>query len=163
MKPINGFTFGTFDSKNFDLEIERELTFTSPDNDVQLIEIDGVDGDLAVSRKRFKGTDFSFPCRLRLDASKSVEAQAQAISNGLKTQEGWKLLNFSGMPNTSYVAMFTDSYDVERTTKLFGKAVLKFRLKPYAYLRTGLVAKTTTAAATAIKGTNLGSRPSKPI
>ncbi|MCS5737610.1 hypothetical protein, partial [Herbiconiux daphne] len=145
------------------MEIERELKFTSPENDVDFIEIDGVDGDLAVSRKRFKGTEISFPCRLRLDASRNIENMSQQISNGLKLQTGWRLLNFSGMPNKSFVGMFTDAYDIERTTAMFGKTVLTFKLKPYAYLRTGLVAKNTTAAATPIRQVNAGTRPSKPI
>lgn len=123
-------------SEKFGLRVLNEMEYTSPEYDYSLIELSGVDGDLAIDNHRFKGTDISFPVTIRSDHR--VETSARKISSWLKSRQGWSDLEWSGDPGYVYNALYVEQIDVQRKLETYGAAVLTFRLKPFKYLKSGL-------------------------
>lgn len=112
--------------------IENDISFSSPEADVEFIEVLGKDGEVAIDNERLKSVDFSLPVRLRnLPPDKDINEVATDISNWLKGEVGWFPLRFSGSSEYEYIAMMYSQFDVQETLKKYGRTVLTFKLKPY--------------------------------
>lgn len=129
------FEYKGISSLDMHLRILNEISFPSPEADIEFLEIMGKDGELAIDNERLKGVNFPIPVTLRTPSNKTVEEMATDISNWLKNDIGWYPLRFSGSPNYEYIAMCYEQFNIEETLKRFGKTVITFRLKPYKRFR----------------------------
>src|SRR5690625_3693087 len=129
------FEYKGISSLDMHLRILNEISFPSPEADIEFIEIMGKDGELAIDNERLKGVNFPIPVILKTPSDKTVEEVATEISNWLKNDIGWYPLRFSGSQDYEYIAMCYEQFDIEETLKRFGKTVITFRLKPYKRFR----------------------------
>ena len=125
------FKYKGVSSLDMHLQIENDISFTSPEVDVELVEVLGRDGELLVDNHRLKGTTFSIPVRIWTTDGTTVDEVATNLSNWLKTDIGWHELEFSGSPDYVYSAVVIDEFDVQETLRNFGRTVITFRMKPY--------------------------------
>ena len=129
------FEYKGISSLDMHLRILNEISFPSPEADIEFVEIMGKDGELAIDNERLKGVNFPIPVVLKTPNDKTVEETATEISNWLKNDIGWYPLRFSGSPNYEYIAMCYEQFNIEETLRQFGKTVITFRLKPYKRFR----------------------------
>lgn len=153
------FEYNGRKSSEFGLRIENDISFTSPEADVEFVEVLGKDGELAIDNKRLKGFDFPVPVRLYAPVGKTVDQVATEISNWLKTDIGWKPFYFSGSPDYEYVAMSYQSFSITENLKRNGRAVITFKMKPYKFL----IGQQTLTLSNGQTLTNEGSRPAQPL
>ena len=153
------FEYNGRKSTEFGLRIENKISFTSPEADIEFVEVLGKDGDVAIDHGRLKGFNFPIAVRLYAPQDKTVDEVATEISNWLKSDIGWKPFYFSGSPDYEYEALMYQAFDIQENLKRNGSAVITFRMKPYKVLR-GQKVKTLTNGETL---TNEGFRPSKPL
>ena len=153
------FEYNGRKSSEFGLRIENDISFTSPEADVEFVEVLGKDGELAIDNKRLKGFDFPVPVRLYAPVGKTVDQVATEISYWLKADIGWKPFYFSGSPDYEYVAMCYQSFSITENLKRNGRAVITFKMKPYKFLK-GQGTLTLTNGQTL---TNEGFRASQPL
>lgn len=125
------FEYKGVNSLDMYLYIENDISFPSPEADVEFIEVLGRDGEVATDNNRLKGVNFSIPVRLKLPPSTSVNYQATKISEWLKGNVGWFPLKFSGSEEYEYIAICYEQFDVRETLRNYGRTVINFRLKPY--------------------------------
>src|SRR5690625_4399670 len=125
------FEYKGISSLDMHLRILNEISFPSPEADIEFVEIIGKDGELAIDNERLKGVNFPIPVVLKTPSDKTVEQASTDISNWLKNDIGWYPLKFLGSSNYEYIAMCYEQFDIEETLKRFGKTVITFRLKPY--------------------------------
>lgn len=135
MRDRTSFIFNGKDSKDFYLYIENDVLFPSPKADVELVEIAGRDGELAIDNKRLKGVDFSLPVVVKPPSGVRLDQLASEISAWLKVDLGWKPLVLGTSSDYEYVALPYHAFDLRRTIMNHGRTVLNFRLKPYKYVR----------------------------
>lgn len=147
-------------STDFHLYIENELTIPIPEQDIELMEIVGKDGDLAIDKKRLKGVSKSFPCILDVPIGRDVASVAKEISEWLRNDVGWDKLIFSGYEGYEYEALCYETFNIEETLRTRGKTVINFRLKPYKF-KVGSRESLNINNGQAIVNTE--KRPSKPI
>lgn len=145
-------------SSDFFLVLEPGLKFNSPSRNIDFQHIPGQDGDIGTGDGTFSNGSKSFPFNLLPPKGKTVEGLSTDISNWLKKDALWHDLLFDGEPDYVYQAMYYEEYDVERVISQYGKCVLKFAIKPYKFLKSGLTAIT---APTSL--TNPTQRDAKPI
>lgn len=131
------FEYNGINSLDMHMRIVNDISFSSPEADIEFIEVLGKDGELAVDNKRLKGTVFSIPVRLQLPDSMDVNDAATMISDWLKNDIGWHRLRFSGSPDYEYVAICYEQINIQETLKQYGRTVINFRLKPYKYRTNG--------------------------
>lgn len=122
-------------SEDYSLIINSGVTDISPERDVEYIAINGLDGELSLDRGRYKNAAKSFPVT---SDGVNIEENVTAISNWLKGSAGWHQLEDSSHPNHIYIAQISDEYNFETLLNDFGKAIIKFIVKPYKYLKSGL-------------------------
>jgi len=125
------FEYKGVNSLDMHMHIRNEIVFTSPEADVDFVEVLGRDGELAIDNERLKGVPFSIPITLKLPDNVTIEQIATEIAAWLKNDIGWYPLRFSGSPDYEYLAMYTEQFKISETLKNYGKTVLTFRLKPY--------------------------------
>lgn len=135
-------TYGYFEmedkkSSDFDLYIDTEISFTSPEVKGKFIEIDGQNGDPFLTDGKLKNVPKSFPAYL-MPINISQVQRATEISNWLKNNIGWKQLYFSADPEYYYHAIYTDEYEIAANIVDHGKTILTFNVKPYKFLKSGL-------------------------
>lgn len=153
------FKYKGVSSLDMHLQIENDISFTSPEADVDMVEVLGRDGELLVDNKRLKGTTFSIPVRIWTNDGTTVNEVATNISNWLKSDIGWHELEFSGSPDYVYTATMVDEFDIQETLKNFGRTVITFRMKPYKR-KAGVIQETILSGQTLI---NEESRDAKPL
>lgn len=135
-------TYGYFEidgqrSTDFDLYIDTEISFASPEVKGEFVEISNQDGDPFLTDGKLKNVNKSFPAYL-LPITVSQQQRATEISNWLKNNVGWKELFFSGDKEYIYQAIYTAEYEVEANIVEHGKTILTFSVKPYKFLKSGL-------------------------
>lgn len=147
-------------STEFGLRIHNTLSITTPEQDIELLEVAGKDGDIAFDKQRLKGVDKSFPCTLFVPKCKNVDVVAKEISEWLRTDVGWDKLVFSGYEGYEFEALCYETFDIEETLRNRGKTVINFRLKPYKFRVGGRNVLTITNDQTIV---NVEKRASKPL
>jgi len=126
-------------SNEFGLVVSNDLAFTTPERDVELFEVPGLDGDLIIDKGRLKGFDKQFTVSLMVPDGKTIDRSAKEISEWLRSDVSWDKLTFSGYEGYFYEAICYESFDIQDVLKTFGKAVITFRCKPYKYKNDGQV------------------------
>ncbi|WP_283957941.1 distal tail protein Dit [Marinilactibacillus psychrotolerans] len=152
------FEYNGKKSTDFGLMIDPEFSLVSPEYDVTLEEISGVDGDIATDNKRYKGLTREIP--VFFDSVSNLNQSADEVSNWLKTNAGWHELTFSDNPNFVYQALHYEQYDIKKTLQEYSKTIINFRLKPYKFYQSGLTEIQLTNGQTL---NNIGSRPARPL
>ncbi|MBP1040362.1 hypothetical protein I6N95_04975 [Vagococcus sp. BWB3-3] len=126
-------------AKEFYLKFTSEFDLTSAAQDIVLVEVSGIDGDLAMSNDRLKGVSRSFPCEIRLPPGKRIEEESQRITDWLRTgPEKWHDFKYAGDTKYVYKAKHIEEYSVQRLLSRMGRCVLVFRFKPIKYLISGM-------------------------
>lgn len=128
------FEFNGINSTDMYLRILNDMSFPSPEMDIELVEVMGKDGDLIIDNKRLKGANVSFPVHLRLPDGIDVNEAATQISSWLKGEPGWHKLKFSGSPRYEYIAICYEQFNILEVLKRYGKVVINFKIKPYKRL-----------------------------
>lgn len=124
------FVYKGVDSRDMHLIIENDVSYPSPEHDVEFVEVLGRDGDLAVNNRRLKGVDFSLPVVIRPTGDVTVSEVASKVSEWLKSDVGWHSLRTSESGRYEYTAMIYEQFDIQETLRNYGRTVLTFRLKP---------------------------------
>lgn len=132
------FTYLGKNSLDFGIRVEEGVTFDSPERDINFLEISGRDGDVGIDNQRLKSINKSFPVTIFPVQGKSFSQQMTNISNWLKTQTGNVLLDVSSEPEYSYYGFYYEQYSVEKFFKVYGRAVINFKIQPYKFLKSGL-------------------------
>lgn len=149
--------FNNQKSSDFGLILSNEITLKSPSVNRSFQKIDGVDGEIAIGDGMLKNTSREFPFTVKSGQGVNVESVATAISNWLKKDSEWHDLYFAGEPDYVYRGLYYEEYDVSRVVSWYGKCLLKFTVKPYKFLKSGLTE--TTLANTITNPTERNARP----
>ncbi|MBO6418198.1 MULTISPECIES: hypothetical protein [Enterococcus] len=133
---------------NHFLFLEAGLTFDGVTRNRSFQKIDGQDGEVGTGDGTLNNISRSYPFRLRLPKGIKIEDEVTVISNWLSEDADWHDFIFGGDPNYVYRAMYVGEYDIQRIVSCYGKCVLNFKLKPYKFLKSGLVEQTLSTSIT---------------
>lgn len=132
---IEYFEVGGRFSDEFDLYIDANLSFNSPEKSGEFIEIKGKNGEIFLDNHSFKNVNQSFPAYVI--TNRNLIEVGTEISNWLKTLNGWQDLVFSGDPDYIYRVMFTNEYETTKNVESYSKTILTCVMKPTKFLDTG--------------------------
>lgn len=154
---MNYFVFGNLNSKDFNVFISGEYTFTSPERDVDIVAVAGRDGTLSIDNGRFNNVEIKYPCAIVHEFRKNYNAFKGAILS----QRGYKRLADSYDVDHFRRARYISSLDPEMTQlNRHGQFEVVFDCDPRRFLKSG-------DKAIAITGTsvlyNPTLYPSKPL
>lgn len=131
---LNFFTYNGKCSRDFGIYISGENTFNAPERDVESIEVPGRNGNLIISRNRFKNISVSYPFFIRRDFQKNVRgARAWLLSS-----DQYAKLEDTYDPEFYRMARFSGPLDFDmRFLNYSGEATLTFDCKPQRWRKNG--------------------------
>ena len=132
------FIYKGSDVESFGLKVFSEVNFETAAEDIEFIEVAGLDGDIAISKQRLKGVDRTFLVRLIPPENKTMQQAIGDISKWLRSGVSWGGFQYKSDPNYVYTAIHYEEYLIARAFARYGKASLSFKFKPVKYLKTGL-------------------------
>ena len=124
------FEYKGINSLDMHLKILNDISFPSPEADIEFLEVLGKDGEVVIDNGRLKSVEFSIPVHLRLPKNIDVGYMSGKISEWLKTDVGWHPFKFSGIRDYDYIGICYQQFDIQETLSNFGKTVITFKLKP---------------------------------
>ena len=151
------FTFNGVSSATHGLRVTSDYVINSTGNDVETVAVPGRDGDLLISKNRFKSVTIELPCTV-LSNRKLTDAGSE-ISNWLNV-DGYKDLTLSWDPDFIYRSAFIETFEIAGLMRQFGKVKLNFLTYPVKFYKQGRTAQTLSNGAT-VNG--LGNVNAKPI
>lgn len=132
------FTFGKIRSDSYGIYISGSGTHNAPEEDVEMIEIPGRNGDLLIRKNRFKNEKVKYPAFTFAKDAEGYAAKIREIRNALKSQGGYQRLQDTYNPDEFRIASFTDAITTNDTAALkAGSFDLVFNCKPQRYLLKG--------------------------
>ena len=130
----NVFIFDGKSSGDYGIYISGGQTFNAPERDVESIEIPGRNGNLTISRNRFKNIMVPYPVFVHKRFNENV-ASARAWLLG---SDGYCRLEDTYHPDQYRMAQFNGPIDFEmRFLNYSGETTLTFNCKPQRWLKTG--------------------------
>lgn len=123
------FNFRGRDSfKDFGICVAKRPPITSPQRNIEYIEIPGRNGALKVDDETYKDIVIPVECWFK---SKDIPGKTEEIKQWLDGGEG--PLIFSNQPDRFYIAHVSDQFDIAQEMKRFGQFQLNFRCRPFKY------------------------------
>lgn len=128
------FLFDGKNSRDFGIYISGDQTFNAPEKEVESIEIPGRNGDLTISRNRFKNIAVSYSAFIR----RGFDGSAAAARAWLLGGDGYRRLEDSYHPEYYRMARFTGPLDFSmRFLNYAGEMTLTFDCKPQRWKKSG--------------------------
>lgn len=130
--------YNDISSKDLGLRLIDDIEFTSPNQDVEFVEISGVDGAKIKDNKRLSLVDRSFPFVLYSDGNRDINYHINKLNTWLLSTNGaWKDFELSWDSSYLYKAIFYESFSLSGTLKQKKKCILNFKIHPVKYLKVG--------------------------
>lgn len=132
------FIYKGKNSNNMGLRVLNDLLFTSPERDVNLIQVPGRNGDLVVDNGRFNSVVRSIPCRLDAPNGVDIEQAINDINNWLVDDGGFHEFEWNNDPDFVYQAKVDGGVISSRLLSRLGQTEIDFRMHPIKYLKSSM-------------------------
>lgn len=130
---------------DFGVYISGGGTFSAPDKNVEFKAINGRNGDILISNKRYNNLTVKYPAFI----FKNIENNIAGLRNFLLSRDGYVRIEDSYHSDEFRLGAFVDSFDPDMVDALnAGEFDLVFNCKPQRYLKSGEQVKTYTADGT---------------
>ena len=153
------FTYKEKRSKDMNLRVLNDVTFSSPTRDVRVMQVPGRNGDLIMDNGRFESVIRSIPCRLEAPKGENVEQLINQINNWLIDDGGFHEFRWDNDPEFKYLARVESDVVSRRMLSRFGRVVIDFRLHPIKYLESSLEARQITNGTNVVNQFNVDAKP----
>lgn len=131
-------TYGGIDSADYGIYISGEGVFNAPKRAVDLVEVPGRNGALALDKGYWENIKVTYPCFVY---EADLDTFAQTLSdfrNALKSQTGYQRLTDSIHADEYRLAVYADEFEVDPLKyNTLGEFDLVFNCKPQRFLTSG--------------------------
>ena len=131
----NGFSYGTKNSWDYGLRVEKLPKIGSPKRRVSTITVPGRNGCLHIDEGVYDS--FTQPYECYFHGKDPTPEVAHAIRRWLMGGGGMQKLVDAHDPKHYHRAIFTGPLEVENILNKYGRCVVNFEVDPRAYLQTG--------------------------
>lgn len=157
---VNSITFGNVNSADYGIYISGEGVFDAPKRAVEMVNIPGRNGALAIDQGYYENIVVTYPAHNYEPEMSDFKENLSAFRNALASQIGYQRLSDTFHPNEYRMAVFDEGLDINpikyNTASQFD---IKFDCKPQRFLTSGET-ETTVASGTDITNpTQYDSRP----
>lgn len=128
------FVFDGKSSRDFEVFISGNGTFSSPERDVEIISVPGRNGDLTIDGERFNNIKVTYPAFIVKDFRQNFDA----FKAFMGSRHGYKKLADSYHPEYYRLAQFSESINPDMTTlNRAGSFDIVFNCDPRRFLKDG--------------------------
>ena len=132
------FSFKGVSFRDMHLRVIGEVEYNSTVRDVSAVRIPGRDGEIYIDNGRYESVDRGVKAALELPRNMNIEDAVTKIHNWLVSGPGEHELTLGDDRSFIYRASVVDRQRITRILRNHGRAIIRFRLHPVKYLRSGL-------------------------
>ena len=134
------FTLDGESSANYGLYISGDGVYDAPERAMQLINIPGKNGALAIDEGRFESIEVEYPAAIVADTQSDFKSKMDAARNWLASKHNYVQLTDEYHPEYYRMAIFKDGLDVGPVAyNHAGSFRIRFECKPQRFLVEGSV------------------------
>ena len=160
MAIFNNFVFDGENSLESGIYITGEAVFNAPERVVNMVEIPGRNGNLAIDEGRFTNIDVTYPAGCFAENMEDYARKIGAFRNLLASRFTYKRLTDSYNPDEFRMGLYRSGLDVGSVRyNTAGEFEIVFDCKPQRWLVSGEEPQTFTASGTIENPTDFGARP----
>ena len=135
---VNSITFGNVNSADYGIYISGEGVFDAPKRAVEMVNIPGRNGALAIDQGYYENIVVTYPAHNYEPEMSDFKENLSAFRNALASQIGYQRLSDTFHPNEYRMAVFDEGLDINpikyNTASQFD---IKFDCKPQRFLTSG--------------------------
>ena len=135
---VNSITFGNVNSADYGIYISGEGVFDAPKRAVEMVNIPGRNGALAIDQGYYENIVVTYPAHNYEPEMSDFKERLSDFRNALASQIGYQRLSDTFHPNEYRMAVFDEGLDINpikyNTASQFD---IKFDCKPQRYLTSG--------------------------
>ena len=157
---VNSITFGNVNSADYGIYISGEGVFDAPKRAVEMVNIPGRNGALAIDQGYYENIVVTYPAHNYEPEMSDFKENLSAFRNALASQVGYQRLSDTFHPNEYRMAVFDEGLDINpikyNTASQFD---IKFDCKPQRFLTSGETETTVSSGDTLTNPTQYDSSP----
>lgn len=157
---FNSFTFDNENSLDSGVYITGEAVFNAPERVVQMVEVPGRNGALAIDEGRFTNISVTYPAGCFADNMTDFAEKVAEFRNLLASRFVYKRLTDTYNPDEFRMGLYRSGLEVDAVRyNSAGEFEIEFDCKPQRWLVSGETTQTFTATGTITNPTMFGARP----
>ena len=129
----NFFTLGGVSSRDFNTFIAKSNAFDSAQRDIEAIEVPGRNGDLTISRGRFK----NFQAQVSVYIPSDMQINTGALAAMLLSDGGYRRYEEALRPELYRMARYVGPFEIDVSDHNVAGITLNFDCKPQRFLKIG--------------------------
>ena len=157
---VNSITFGNINSADYGIYISGEGVFDAPKRAVEMVNIPGRNGALAIDQGYYENIVVTYPAHNYEPEMSDFKGRLSDFRNALASQIGYQRLSDTFHPNEYRMAVFDEGLDINpikyNTASQFD---IKFDCKPQRFLTSGETEETVSSGTDITNPTQYDSRP----
>ena len=131
--------FGGVDSSDYGIYINGEGTYNAPERDVELVNVPGRNGAIALDQGRYNNIKVTYPAMVLEADQEHFREKLSEFRNAILSQKGYQRLEDSYHPDEFRMGVYHDGLEVSDILTLArgGNFELTFDCKPQRWLSDG--------------------------
>lgn len=135
---LNYFVFNGIKSADYKAYIADDDAVVVPEEEYEMIQIPGRNGDLAISKDRYQNINVSYDVTIFADNEDDFYINFYGLIDAIKASKSYQRLESSRRPDEYRMAIFKDAITVApEFDGSIGEFTLTFNCKPQRYLVSG--------------------------
>lgn len=160
MAIFKSFTFDGINSLDKGVYITGEAVYNAPERVVEMIEIPGKNGALAIDQGRFTNIEVTYPAGAYAKSQEDFAEKIREIRNILASRYTYKRIEDEYNPDEYRLGLYKSGLDVEAVAHhIAGEFKITFDCKPQRFLKSGEEPQTFTNSDSITNPTDFASRP----
>lgn len=160
MAIFKSFTFDGINSLDKGVYITGEAVYNAPERVVEMIEIPGKNGALAIDQGRFTNIEVTYPAGAYARSQEDFAEKIREIRNILASRYTYKRIEDEYNPDEYRLGLYKSGLDVAAVAyQIAGEFKITFDCKPQRFLKSGEEPQTFTNSDSITNPTDFASRP----
>ena len=157
---FNSLIFGNINSADYGIYITGEAVFNAPERAVEMVNVPGRNGALALDQGRWENIEVSYPAGCFGDDQNDFATRISNFRNAVCSQIGYQRLTDTYNPNEYRMGVYADGLDVKPASmNRAGEFTISFDCKPQRFLTSGETETTVSSGDTLTNPTQYDSSP----
>ena len=137
MALYKSFTFDGITSSNYGVYITGEAVFDAPARVIDMIDVPGRNGAIAIDRGRFENIEVTYPAGMFDDNASGFQTRITNFRNVLLSRYSYKRLTDEYNPNEFRMGLYKSGLEVSPVQLRAGEFNITFECKPQRWLTSG--------------------------
>ena len=153
------FTYGGVAASSLGVYAVQRPNVPVPERNVELIEVQGMDGSLTVDYGTYKDVTFTVPCNFMSTSPDAFETDARKIRPWLLSTPLLSRLEFTDDAGWCRIVKKVSAGEITRQNKLIGTFDAVFTCDPFLYTEYGLTESALTVGTNTVQNLYLPAKP----